>query len=48
MLVGAAAGAGILQWSPTAAIALAAVLVATVTGAFLWRPADAPSSPTVA
>ena len=39
MLVGAAAGAGILQWSPTAAIALAAVLVAAVTVAFLWRPA---------
>jgi uncharacterized membrane protein YoaK (UPF0700 family) len=34
MLAGAAAGAGILQWSPTAVIALAAVLVATVAGAF--------------
>jgi hypothetical protein len=28
-----AAGAGILQWSPTAVIALAAVLVAVVAGA---------------
>jgi hypothetical protein len=35
MLAGAAAGAGILQWSPTAVIAVAAALVAVVTGAFL-------------
>jgi len=31
MLAGAAAGAGILQWSATAAIATAAILVAAVT-----------------
>ncbi|MGD0926332.1 MAG: hypothetical protein ABR926_14160 [Streptosporangiaceae bacterium] len=30
-----AAGAGILQWSPTAVIALAAVLVAVVAGALV-------------
>ena len=35
MLAGAAAGAGILQWSPTAVIAIAAALVAVVAGAFL-------------
>ncbi len=35
MLAGAAAGAGILQWSPTAVIALAAVLVAVVAGALV-------------
>ena len=35
MLAGALAGAGILQWSPTAVIALAAVLVAAVSGAFM-------------
>jgi uncharacterized membrane protein YoaK (UPF0700 family) len=34
MLAGAAAGTGILQWSPIAVIALAAVLVAIVAGAF--------------
>jgi uncharacterized membrane protein YoaK (UPF0700 family) len=34
MLTGAAAGAGILQWSPTAVIAIAAVLVAAVAAAF--------------
>ncbi|HEX3592062.1 MAG TPA: YoaK family protein [Pseudonocardiaceae bacterium] len=34
MLAGAAAGAGILQWSATAAIAVAAVLVAAVAVAF--------------
>jgi uncharacterized membrane protein YoaK (UPF0700 family) len=34
MLAGAAAGAGILQWSATAVIAIAAGLVAAVTGAF--------------
>jgi uncharacterized membrane protein YoaK (UPF0700 family) len=34
MLAGAAAGAGILQWSSTAVIAIAAVLVAAVAGAF--------------
>jgi uncharacterized membrane protein YoaK (UPF0700 family) len=34
MLAGAAAGAGILQWSPAAVIAIAAVLVAIVAGAF--------------
>ena len=40
MLVGAAAGAAILQWSPTAVIAIAAALVAVVAGAFLTqRPA---------
>ena len=35
MLGGAAAGAGILLWSPAAVIAIAAVLVAAVAGAFL-------------
>jgi uncharacterized membrane protein YoaK (UPF0700 family) len=40
MLAGAAAGAGILQWSPTAAIALAAGLVAAIAITFL-RGADA-------
>ena len=30
-----AAGAGILRWSPVAALAIAAVLVAAVAGAFL-------------
>jgi uncharacterized membrane protein YoaK (UPF0700 family) len=34
MLAGAAAGAGIVQWSPTAVIAIAAALVAAVAGAF--------------
>jgi uncharacterized membrane protein YoaK (UPF0700 family) len=34
MLAGAAAGAGILQWSSTAVIAIAAVLVAAVAGTF--------------
>jgi uncharacterized membrane protein YoaK (UPF0700 family) len=37
MLVGAAAGAGIVQWSATAALAVAAVLVAVVASAFLTR-----------
>ncbi len=46
MLAGAAAGAGILQWSPTAVIAAAAALVAVVTGAFLAaRPAAARTEP---
>ena len=46
MLAGAAAGAGILQWSPTAVIAVAAALVAVVTGAFLAaRPAAARAVP---
>jgi uncharacterized membrane protein YoaK (UPF0700 family) len=35
MLAGAAAGAVILRWSPTAVIAIAAVLVALVAGTFL-------------
>ncbi|MFI5067495.1 MAG: hypothetical protein ACHP9Z_26420, partial [Streptosporangiales bacterium] len=35
MLGGAAAGAGILLWSPAAVIAIAAVLVAAVAGTFL-------------
>ena len=35
MLAGAAAGAGILQWSPTAVIAIAAALAAAVAGAFM-------------
>jgi uncharacterized membrane protein YoaK (UPF0700 family) len=35
MLAGAAAGAGILQWSPTAVIATAAALAAAVAGAFM-------------
>jgi uncharacterized membrane protein YoaK (UPF0700 family) len=35
MLAGAAAGAGILQWSPTAVITIAAVLVAAVAGAVM-------------
>jgi hypothetical protein len=35
MLGGAAAGAGILLWSPAAVIVLAAVLVAAVAGIFL-------------
>jgi uncharacterized membrane protein YoaK (UPF0700 family) len=40
MLAGAAAGAVILQWSPTAVLVLAAVLVAAVAAAFLAkRPA---------
>ncbi|HVV07821.1 YoaK family protein [Amycolatopsis sp.] len=42
MLAGAAAGAGILRWSPTAVIALAAVVVAVVAGAF--ATAGAPST----
>ena len=42
MLAGAAAGAAILQWSSTAVVALAAVLVAAVAVAFgvSGRPAD--------
>jgi uncharacterized membrane protein YoaK (UPF0700 family) len=35
MLAGAAAGAGILQWSPTAVIAIAAILAAAVAAAFM-------------
>ncbi len=35
MLAGAAAGAGILRWSPAAVIAIAAGLVAAVAGAFM-------------
>ena len=35
MLAGAAAGAGILQWSPVAVIAIAAALVAAVAAAFM-------------
>ena len=35
MLAGAAAGAGLLQWSPDTVIALAAGLVAVVAGTFL-------------
>jgi uncharacterized membrane protein YoaK (UPF0700 family) len=35
MLAGAAAGAGILQWSPTGVIAIAALLVALVAAAFV-------------
>jgi uncharacterized membrane protein YoaK (UPF0700 family) len=50
MLAGAGAGAGILLWSPTAAIAIAAVLVAAVAGAFMTTihrlrpPASAPTA----
>jgi uncharacterized membrane protein YoaK (UPF0700 family) len=44
MLAGAAAGAGILQWSPSAAIAIAAALVAVVAVAFMTaRPGAAPT-----
>jgi uncharacterized membrane protein YoaK (UPF0700 family) len=39
MLAGAGAGAGILQWSPTAVIAIAAALAAAVAGAFMTAPA---------
>jgi uncharacterized membrane protein YoaK (UPF0700 family) len=35
MLAGAAAGAGLLQWSPVAVIAIAAALVAAVAAAFM-------------
>ena len=35
MVAGAGAGTLLLQWTPTAAIALAAILVAAITGAFL-------------
>jgi uncharacterized membrane protein YoaK (UPF0700 family) len=46
MLAGAAAGAGILQWSPTAVIAIAAVLVAAVAGAVMTLAAgSAQTSP---
>ena len=38
MLAGAAAGAAILQWSPTAVIALATVLAAAVGGVFTFVP----------
>ena len=48
MLAGAAVGAGILQWSPTAVIALAAVLVAGVAGALVTaNPQATGSSPSV-
>jgi uncharacterized membrane protein YoaK (UPF0700 family) len=40
MLAGAAAGAGILQWSPTAVIATAAALVAAVAVAFTTATPD--------
>jgi uncharacterized membrane protein YoaK (UPF0700 family) len=39
MLAGAGAGAGILQWSPTAVIAIAAALAAAVAGAFMTAAA---------
>jgi uncharacterized membrane protein YoaK (UPF0700 family) len=49
MLGGAAAGAGILQWSPTAVIAVAAVLVAAVASAvMLLSPGSAQASPRTA
>ncbi len=35
MLAGAAAGAGLLQWSPTAVIAIAAILIAAVSVTFM-------------
>lgn len=38
MLTGAAAGAAVLQWSPTAVIALAAALAAAVGGVFTFVP----------
>jgi uncharacterized membrane protein YoaK (UPF0700 family) len=38
MLAGAATGATVLLWSPTAVIALAAVLIAAVAGAFAAAP----------
>ena len=46
MLAGAAAGAGVLQWSPVAVIAVAAALVAVVAGWFLTaEPATARPAP---
>ncbi|HEY1575341.1 MAG TPA: YoaK family protein [Pseudonocardiaceae bacterium] len=45
MLTGAAAGAAILQWSPTAAIAIAAVLVMVVTAAFTTAAHRSPDQP---
>jgi uncharacterized membrane protein YoaK (UPF0700 family) len=54
MLAGAAAGAGVLQWSPTAVIAIAAALVATVAGAVMVLAAGpnqenpGPASPRIA
>ncbi len=49
MLGGAAAGAGILQWSPTAVIAIAAVLVAAVASAvMILRAGSAQASPRTA
>jgi uncharacterized membrane protein YoaK (UPF0700 family) len=39
MLAGAGAGAGILQWSPTAVIAIAAALAGAVAGAFMTATA---------
>jgi hypothetical protein len=41
MLAGAAAGAGILQWSSVAVIAIAAALVAAVAVFFVTATADA-------
>jgi uncharacterized membrane protein YoaK (UPF0700 family) len=38
MLAGAAAGALLLRWSPTAVLTLAAILVAVVAAAFLIKP----------
>ena len=48
-MLGAAAGAGILQWSPTAVIAIAADLVAAVASAvMLLSPGSAQASPRTA
>jgi uncharacterized membrane protein YoaK (UPF0700 family) len=44
MLAGAGAGAGILQWSPTAVIAIAAALAAAVAGAFMTAAATSRSA----
>jgi uncharacterized membrane protein YoaK (UPF0700 family) len=46
MLGGAAAGAGIQQWSPTATIAIAATLVMAVTAAFTTAANRSPHSAT--
>jgi uncharacterized membrane protein YoaK (UPF0700 family) len=45
MLAGAAAGAAVLQWSPPAALAIAAALVAAVAGLVALRSAVADSFP---
>jgi uncharacterized membrane protein YoaK (UPF0700 family) len=45
MLAGAAAGAGILQWSPVAVIAIAAALVAAVAAAFTTAIPAPPGPP---